>query len=431
MDKNQGNIMPKLTDENIPQAGSFSFSPVRLEDEEGKTEIKNIESIIKRFKNYTKKVRGFVRPSWGIPPVSDISLEMFCTAVEYFIKDTLNSEPYRTVLYELNQYLVRKISYQINPQEILKSYNYFRVQRIIPLAEKYLNEFYKGKEIQKGDRFEKSAVIVNIVYMLYMADYAIGIREIINKNDTDASYLWRETYEIGFLQGKMCLIESHLDKDMAGIHHKSMSSKAKDEDWKKRHAEMDKANQELDEFLREPLQKAKDKWERSHKLIYHNTMADNLIEENKDLRIDREMLIEKLRPIAKEFRYSTFCGGEFKRPSDIIILCQSISKDNYKIKIHSAKNTIDWLNEIIMTPDFYSKWFKRKGDIDLSPELNELIGDTHSCRKKKFSELTEEEQIKIKRLNRLLLEHTYPRTPKSRKNGLMRGWDGKDTKERF
>ncbi len=109
-----------------------------------------------------------------------------------------------------------------------------------------------------------------------------------------------------------------------------------------------------------------------------------------------------------------------------------ISNDKYRIQINLPKDTIEWLNEIIKTPDFYSKWFKRKKEIDLSPELNKLIEDTHSGRKKKFLELTEEEQRKIKRLNRLLLEHTYPRiiTP-SKPHGLMRGWAGEDNEERF
>ena len=418
--------MPKCLDGNIPQgAGSFSFSPARLDDVEGKTEIKNIESLIKRLENYTKNGRGFARPSWGYPPIRDISLEMFCPLVECIIKNTVNSEPYKTTIYELNQYLMRKISYQINYEKIVASYNFKRgVNEIIPLIDEYVDELYKSKEIQQGDRFEKSAIILNILYLMSMADYVQYMNKEIKENGANVSYLWRYVYEIAVLQGRICLIESHVDTDMIDIHHKSRSSKAKDADWKKKHAKMDEDNQKLDKRLIKPIQHAKDLWEKSHKPIYHNQMADK-IDENKTLGIDRQILIEKLKPIARGYRYSTFCRGEFKRPLDITSLCQSISTDNYKIKIHSTQNTIDWLNEIIMTPDFYSKWFKKKGDIDLSPELDELIGDTHSCRKKKFTEFTEEEQIKIKRLNRLLLEHTYPRTPKSLKHGLMKGWEGK------
>ncbi len=135
--ENQVNIMPKCLDGNIPQgAGSFSFSPARLDDVEGKTEIKNIESLIKRLENYTKNGRGFARPSWGYPPIRDISLEMFCPLVECIIKNTVNSEPYKTTIYELNQYLMRKISYQINYEKIVASYNFKRgVNEIIPLID--------------------------------------------------------------------------------------------------------------------------------------------------------------------------------------------------------------------------------------------------------------------------------------------------------
>jgi hypothetical protein len=422
--------MPKIIDEDIPHGrNSLILSKVKPETEPRAKKIENIRSMMSRFKDYTENM-GFISKCYlGISNSGGVSLENFCSSVEDFIKDTLNSEPYKTSVCELNQYLVGKISYQINSEEIIKSYNLIRVIDIIPLVDEYIDKIYRGKKIQQGDRFEKSAIIIHILYSMLMADYVRIIHKNIKENNTD--YLWKHAYEIGFLQGGMCLIESHLDTDMIDIHHKSRSSKAKDADWMKKHAERDKANQELDKLLLKPLQKAKDLWEKSHKPIYHNKMADKIREENKTLGIDKQILIEKLKPIARGYRYSTFCRGEFKRPLDIITLCQSISTDNYKIKIHSTKNTIDWLNEIIMTPDFYSKWFKKKGDIDLSPELDELIRDTHSCRKKKFTELTEEEQIKIKRLNRLLLEHTCPRTPKSLKHGLMKGWEGRSMKERY
>jgi len=320
---------------------------------------------------------------------------------------------------------MRKISYQIDPEKFIESFNFnnlIHVTSIIPLADEYINKIYKGKKIQQGYKFEKSAIIINILYSMLLADYVGVIRKSIKNDDTDASHLWRLTYEMGFLQGEMCLIESHLDPDMKMIHRDSASSHAMDKDWKVRYKKIQARDKIRDLQYEEPLKYAADEWKKEKRIIYHNKMADEIIKKFPKLGIDRFILIEKLKPLARKYRYSEFCGGEFKSKADIKILCQVINNDKYGIKLNIPEYTIDRLNEIIRTPDFYSKWFKRKGNIDLSPEADELIGDTHGCRKKQFPELTEEEQRKIKRLNRLLLEHTYQlMTPKSLPRGLMKG----------
>lgn len=434
--------MPNLRGENIKQyTGNYSFSPVRMTHEPRAKIVENIQSMMNRFKDYTETMGSLRKCSLGISRTGGvILLEDFCTSIENFITDTLNSEPYKTVIHELNQYFMRKISYQINHEKIMESFNLHHVTSIIPLVDEYVNNIYKGKKIQQGDRFKKSAIIINILYSMLLADYVVNIRANIKKNDTDVSYLWRTAYEIGFLQGEMCLIESHLDPDMIDIHHRSIASQAKSKDWKVKHAVIKEMDKILDHLYEKPLEYAEAEWKKRREIIYHNKMAKEIMESPKfkKLELEESILVGKLRPLAKKYRYSDFSEGEFKSksviirevPKNITLLCSTISRDNYRMQLNLPENTIGWLNEIVTKPDFYSKWFKRKGEIDLSPELNKLIGDTHGCRKKKFSELTEEEQGKIKRLNRLLLEQTYPSiTPKSLKHGLMRGWKGKKKEE--
>jgi len=416
--------MPKFRDGFIGEyTGNYSISPVRLTREPKEKTVENIQSMMSRFKDYTENMGMLQKCSLGISRIQGrISLEDFCSSIEIFIKETFKSDPYKKMIDELNQYLLNKIPYQIDSTRILKSRSFNYLSFVMQLADEYINKIYEGKRLQQADKFEKCATIVNILYAMLLANYVVDIREHFDEYSQDASHLWRLTYEMGFLQGEMCLIESHLDADMKMIHHGRVSSQAIDEDWPVRYKKIQARDKIRDLQYEKPLKYAEDEWKKEKKIIYHNKMADEIIKKFPRLGIERLILIEKLKPIARKYRYSEFCGGEFKSKPDIKILCQVINNDKYGIKLNIPEYTIDRLNEIIRTPDFYSKWFKRKGIIDLSPEADELIGDTHGCRKKKFPELTEEEQRKIKRLNRLLLEQTYPSiVPKSLPRGLMKG----------
>ncbi len=356
-------------------------------------------------------------------------MEDFCSSIEDFIRYTFNADPYKKVIDDFNQYLLKKINYQIDFTIILRSYSLDYLS-IMPLADEYISEIYKGKKLQQVDKFDKCAIIVNILYAMLLANYVASIRNNFDEYSQDASYLWRLTYEIGFLQGEMCLIQSHLDADMKMIHRSSASSQEKMKGLQIKHKQMEERDRMRDRLYEEPLKYAEEKWGIRNRITYHNIMADEILEKFDKSGIDRTILIEKLKPIARGYRYSNFCGGEFKSKSDIEILCIAINADKYSIKLKHIENSLDRLNEIIRTPDFYSKWFKKRGELDLPQGINELVEDTHDYRNKQFSELTEEEQGKIKRLNRLLLEHSYPlMTPKSLPRGLMRGPEGK--KEQF
>ena len=112
---------------------------------------------------------------------------------------------------------------------------------------------------------------------------------------------------------------------------------------------------------------------------------------------------------------SYFCLDEFKPPFTVKKLCKAIKNDNYKISLQIAKNTITWLNELLKEPKFYSILREKKPDIGFTKKVIDLVNKTGGYRNdKEFSKLEIQEQIYIKRLNRLILEETYPeKAPKS------------------
>ncbi len=110
---------------------------------------------------------------------------------------------------------------------------------------------------------------------------------------------------------------------------------------------------------------------------------------------------------------SDFCVEEFKPPLTIENLCSGINNDNYNIPLTATINTIAWLNELLCISDFYDILHAKKPDLSFSKNITELVDETKDCRNKGFSNLNKDEQGNIKRLNRFLLEETYPQeTPK-------------------
>ena len=114
--------------------------------------------------------------------------------------------------------------------------------------------------------------------------------------------------------------------------------------------------------------------------------------------------------------YSAFRAAEFEKPLTIDNLCKAIDADKYNVSLQAQNNTIRWLNELLMVPNFYDIWHNKKTQIKFTENITDLANKTTSCRKKKFSDLSNNEQNTIITLNRLLLEKTYPRkTPKRNK----------------
>jgi hypothetical protein len=114
-----------------------------------------------------------------------------------------------------------------------------------------------------------------------------------------------------------------------------------------------------------------------------------------------------------------FKEGEFKdNRYSLKNLARSIKADDYGIKTKAPDGSLKQVNELLRRPDFYEKWKAKDKKIFMSEDLKRLIKETEAYRDKPFAKLTKAQQQKIIRLNRLLLEATYPFfAPKSRPAG--------------
>lgn len=120
---------------------------------------------------------------------------------------------------------------------------------------------------------------------------------------------------------------------------------------------------------------------------------------------------------AQQQSYFVFSENEFKPPFDIEKLCKVINDDKYDISLKNVPfNTISWLNELLQLPNFYDILDSKKRISSVSKDINikDLDYKTKGYRNKQFPSLNQVDQRNIIRLNRLLLEETYPQaTPRS------------------
>jgi hypothetical protein len=111
-----------------------------------------------------------------------------------------------------------------------------------------------------------------------------------------------------------------------------------------------------------------------------------------------------------------FNTADFKSPQEVEILWAAIDADKYEIQFREPANTIARLNEMLEIPNLYEKlYYKGKlpkigGEVSLPPNLNELKNQTANYRDEyiKFVGLNFDQQAKIRKLNRGLLEIVYP-----------------------
>lgn len=107
---------------------------------------------------------------------------------------------------------------------------------------------------------------------------------------------------------------------------------------------------------------------------------------------------------------SDFKEDEFNYPYrhyKVDRLCKAIKADGFESPLKSPENTIQWLNELLQITDLYDTFFGKQGVQKSSKVIKELIKETETCRNRDFSQLDDEKQNNIKRLNRLLLEKYY------------------------
>jgi hypothetical protein len=113
---------------------------------------------------------------------------------------------------------------------------------------------------------------------------------------------------------------------------------------------------------------------------------------------------------------SDFYLADFEGTYNIEKLCSAIKAD-IRLSLKAQENTVEWLNELLKVPDLYEKLHRKIQRTRLPEEIKTLLEETRDFRYKKFSELNSDKQKAIKKLNRLLLEHLYPKiTPKIKTN---------------
>jgi uncharacterized protein (DUF2141 family) len=113
---------------------------------------------------------------------------------------------------------------------------------------------------------------------------------------------------------------------------------------------------------------------------------------------------------------SDFHIDEFDDESSIKELCNEIKEDNYDIQLTNHDNTIRSLNEILTKAKFFGIWRNNASVWEISIEDRKIVGEMKKLEKetrfrneKSFSDMSDSEKDKIKRLNRLILEVTYPK----------------------
>lgn len=116
-----------------------------------------------------------------------------------------------------------------------------------------------------------------------------------------------------------------------------------------------------------------------------------------------------------ELEYYLFNKNEFKPSFTMIGLCKAILRDCDSDTIkRTPKKIIDWLNELLKTPNLYDTLCAKIPDnvFKRSKEFHTVRGsmicyEEESYRDRKFSDLSEGEQAKLIKFNRSVLKRLY------------------------
>lgn len=111
----------------------------------------------------------------------------------------------------------------------------------------------------------------------------------------------------------------------------------------------------------------------------------------------------------------SFSKDEFTNECSVIDLCNTIKQDvGDTIAAGKPSEPIENLKEYLRVPKLYERLYERhNGRIVYSKRVELFLEKTRNYRSKEFSKLNRKRQYKIQRLNRLLIEETYPESPKS------------------
>ena len=116
----------------------------------------------------------------------------------------------------------------------------------------------------------------------------------------------------------------------------------------------------------------------------------------------------------RKISYLDFSSDEFKTAMVLEDLCAAIKNDRYEIVQRKSFNPIEWLNELLEVSDLYGLFLKKNAHRKYSRAVDELVDSSKTFRHKRYLHLNEKERGVIKKLNRLLIEESYPtKCPKS------------------
>lgn len=108
-----------------------------------------------------------------------------------------------------------------------------------------------------------------------------------------------------------------------------------------------------------------------------------------------------------------FHASEFKQSSDLRKLYRETTKIGLGKHIHTRIDSVNRLNELLQVPNLYDKILQKYPNDKSLVALNTLVNETQEYRNLRYLSLEADAQNTIKKLNRLLLEETYPKiTPK-------------------
>ncbi len=99
----------------------------------------------------------------------------------------------------------------------------------------------------------------------------------------------------------------------------------------------------------------------------------------------------------RDFYPLCFFSDDFQKDERISLLCNEIRKDAYEMVLRKPDLTVEWLNEILRTPNFYDIWSNKKRWIgsNLLQRINQIVSATRRYRSKRFQELTELQKYNI------------------------------------
>ncbi len=106
--------------------------------------------------------------------------------------------------------------------------------------------------------------------------------------------------------------------------------------------------------------------------------------------------------------YMIISKSEMDMINNTSALDKAINEEKYEKELENPNNTIEGLLEALQYPNFYGSWLKKNKAVVLKDFAHKLILETQKYRSKSFVELNPEQQVNILKLNRQIIEDTYP-----------------------